>query len=35
MRMIEVEDLVKQYDKAKTSSVKDVGFAVDEGEFYR
>jgi len=32
--MIEVEKLVKQYDKAKTPSVKNVGFAVDEGEFF-
>ena len=32
--MIQVEDLVKQYDKAKTPSVKGVSFTVDEGEFF-
>jgi ABC-2 type transport system ATP-binding protein len=32
--MIQVEELVKQYDKAKTPSVKGVSFAVNEGEFF-
>ncbi|KNZ43479.1 ABC transporter ATP-binding protein [Acetobacterium bakii] len=34
MSMIQVEDLIKQYDKAKTPAVKGVSFAVDEGEFF-
>lgn len=34
MPMIEVEDLVKKYDKANTPSVKGVSFAVNEGEFF-
>jgi ABC-2 type transport system ATP-binding protein len=34
MPIIEVEELVKQYDKAKTPSVKGVSFAVNEGEFF-
>jgi ABC-2 type transport system ATP-binding protein len=32
--MIQVENLVKQYDRAKTPSVKGVGFGVSEGEFF-
>jgi ABC-2 type transport system ATP-binding protein len=32
--MIEVEKLVKQYSKAKTPSVKEISFAVNEGEFF-
>jgi ABC-2 type transport system ATP-binding protein len=32
--MIYVEELVKQYDKAKTPAVKGVSFAVNEGEFF-
>jgi ABC-2 type transport system ATP-binding protein len=32
--MIEVNNLVKQYDKAKTPSVKGVSFGVEEGEFF-
>jgi len=32
--MIQVEELVKQYDKAKTPAVKGVSFAVSEGEFF-
>jgi ABC-2 type transport system ATP-binding protein len=32
--MIQVENLVKQYDKAKTPSVKGVSFGVNEGEFF-
>jgi len=32
--MIQVENLIKQYDKAKTPAVKGVSFAVDEGEFF-
>ena len=34
MSMIQVENLIKQYDKAKTPAVKGVSFAVDEGEFF-
>ena len=34
MSIIQVEELVKQYDKAKTPAVKGVSFAVDEGEFF-
>ncbi|MDR3294951.1 MAG: ATP-binding cassette domain-containing protein [Clostridiales Family XIII bacterium] len=34
MKMIEVNELVKQYDKAKTPAVKDVSFSVGEGEFF-
>ncbi|AFV03458.1 Daunorubicin resistance ATP-binding protein [Dehalobacter sp. UNSWDHB] len=34
MAMIYVEELVKQYDKAKTPAVKGVSFAVNEGEFF-
>jgi ABC-type multidrug transport system, ATPase component len=32
--MIQVENLIKQYDKAKAPAVKGVSFAVDEGEFF-
>jgi ABC-2 type transport system ATP-binding protein len=32
--MIEVNGLIKQYDKAKTPAVKGVDFAVNEGEFF-
>jgi len=32
--MIEVNGLIKQYDRAKTPAVKGVDFAVDEGEFF-
>jgi ABC-2 type transport system ATP-binding protein len=32
--MIEVKELVKQYDKAKTPAVQDVSFTVSEGEFF-
>ncbi|AOT69513.1 ATP-binding cassette domain-containing protein [Geosporobacter ferrireducens] len=34
MSMIQVEELIKQYDKAKTPAVKGVSFAVNEGEFF-
>jgi ABC-2 type transport system ATP-binding protein len=34
MPMIQVEDLIKQYDKAKTPAVRGVSFAVNEGEFF-
>lgn len=34
MSIIQVEELVKQYDKAKTPAVKGVSFAVNEGEFF-
>lgn len=34
MSMIQVEELVKQYDKAKLPAVKGVSFAVNEGEFF-
>lgn len=34
MSMIQVENLIKQYDKAKAPAVKGVSFAVDEGEFF-
>jgi len=34
MAVIEVNNLFKQYKKAKTPSVKDVSFAVKEGEFF-
>lgn len=34
MSIIQVEDLIKQYDKAKTPAVKGVSFAVNEGEFF-
>jgi ABC-2 type transport system ATP-binding protein len=34
MSIIQVEELVKQYDKAKTPAVKGVSFAVKEGEFF-
>ena len=34
MPIIQVEELVKQYDKAKTPAVKGVSFAVNEGEFF-
>lgn len=33
-KMIHVENLVKQYDKAKTPSVKGINFNVSEGEFF-
>ncbi|MDR3310125.1 MAG: ATP-binding cassette domain-containing protein [Oscillospiraceae bacterium] len=32
--VIEVNNLVKQYDRAKTPAVDDVSFAVGEGEFF-
>lgn len=32
--IISVENLVKQYDKAKTPAVKGVDFSVNEGEFF-
>ncbi len=32
--IISVENLVKQYDKAKTPAVKGVNFSVNEGEFF-
>jgi ABC-2 type transport system ATP-binding protein len=32
--MIKVDELVKQYDKAKEPAVKGVSFAVEEGEFF-
>jgi ABC-2 type transport system ATP-binding protein len=32
--IIEVNNLVKQYSRAKTPSVKGVSFSVDEGEFF-
>ena len=32
--VISVENLVKQYDKAKTPAVKGVDFSVNEGEFF-
>lgn len=34
MSIIQVNELIKQYDKAKTPSVKGVSFEVDEGEFF-
>lgn len=34
MSMIQVEELIKQYDKAKTPAVKGVSFTVNEGEFF-
>lgn len=34
MAMIQVEELIKKYDKAKTAAVKGVSFAVNEGEFF-
>ena len=34
MSMIQVDQLIKQYDKAKTPAVKGVSFAVEEGEFF-
>ncbi|EHQ90597.1 ATP-binding cassette domain-containing protein [Desulfosporosinus youngiae] len=34
MPIIQVEELIKQYDKAQTPSVKGVSFAVNEGEFF-
>ena len=34
MSIIQVEELVKQYDKAKTPAVKGASFAVNEGEFF-
>lgn len=34
MSIIQVEELIKQYDKAKTPAVKGVSFAVNEGEFF-
>ena len=34
MPMIQVEELVKQYNKAKTTAVKGVSFSVKEGEFF-
>ncbi|MBP1754531.1 MAG: putative transport system ATP-binding protein [Firmicutes bacterium] len=33
-KMIHVENLVKQYDKAKAPSVKGINFNVSEGEFF-
>jgi ABC-type Na+ transport system ATPase subunit NatA len=32
--IIEVNNLVKQYSRAKTPSVKGVSFSVNEGEFF-
>lgn len=34
MSIIQVEELIKQYDKAKTPAVKGVSFSVEEGEFF-
>lgn len=34
MAMIQVEGLVKKYEKAKTPAVKGISFAVNEGEFF-
>jgi ABC-2 type transport system ATP-binding protein len=34
MPIIQVEELIKQYDKAKTPAVKGVSFSVEEGEFF-
>ncbi|MEA4924285.1 MAG: ABC transporter ATP-binding protein [Syntrophomonadaceae bacterium] len=34
MPIIQVEDLIKKYDKAPTPAVKGVSFAVNEGEFF-
>ena len=34
MSIIEVKELVKQYAKAKTPSVKGIDFSVNEGEFF-
>jgi ABC-2 type transport system ATP-binding protein len=33
-KMIQVDELVKRYDKAKTPAVKGVSFSVNEGEFF-
>ncbi len=33
-KMIHVDHLIKQYDKAKTPSVKGINFDVEEGEFF-
>ena len=34
MKMIEVNSLVKQYDRAKEPAVKGIDFTVNEGEFF-
>ncbi len=34
MSIIQVEELIKQYDKAKTPAVKGVSFDVKEGDFF-
>lgn len=34
MQIIQVDELIKQYDKAKTPAVKGVSFGVNEGEFF-
>jgi ABC-2 type transport system ATP-binding protein len=34
LMMIEVEKLIKQYNRAKTPSVKEISFTVSEGEFF-
>jgi len=34
MSVIEVKELVKKYDKAKTPAVKSIDFSVNEGEFF-
>jgi len=34
MSVIEVKELVKQYDKAKAPAVKGIDFSVEEGEFF-
>lgn len=34
MSIIQVNELIKQYDRAKTPSVKGVNFNVEEGEFF-
>ncbi|MDR3225273.1 MAG: ATP-binding cassette domain-containing protein, partial [Clostridiales Family XIII bacterium] len=32
--VIQVNNLIKQYDRAKEPSVRGVSFSVDEGEFF-
>lgn len=32
--MISVDELIKQYDRAKAPAVKGVSFAVGEGDFF-
>ena len=34
MKMVQVNNLVKQYKGAKAPSVDGVGFSVEEGEFF-